>query len=97
MGGGIHTLVNRDTQRNAFKSSAQYRNNKWEDIYKRPLDMTKISKRGRFSLIKEENTFVTISIDKLGDKKDYLETVFKNGEIKRLIGFEEVRELAKLK
>ena len=96
MGGGIHSSVNRDTQRNAFKSSAQYRNNQWFDIYKKPLDITKTSKKGRFSLIKENNTFVTIPIDELGDEKDYLETVFKDGELKRFVEFEEVRELARL-
>ena len=97
MGGGLHSSVNRDTQRNAFKSSAQYRNGKWFDIYKRPLDVTKTSKKGRFSLIKEEGTFVTIAIDELEGRKDYLETVFKNGKIKRFMEFEEVKELAKLK
>jgi nicotinamide phosphoribosyltransferase len=94
MGGGIHTSVNRDTQRNAFKSSAQFRNGKWHDIYKKPLDITKASKKGRFSLIKEYNRFKTIAIDDLGDKKDYLETVFKNCELLRVMDFEEVKKLA---
>jgi nicotinamide phosphoribosyltransferase len=97
MGGGLHTSVNRDTQRNAFKSSAQFRNGKWHDIYKNPLDVTKTSKKGRFSLIKENDRFKTISINDLGDKKDYLETVFKNGKIVRLMDFEEIKELASLK
>ena len=48
MGGGLHTSVNRDTQRNAFKCSAQLRNGKWIDIYKNPLDSSKKSKTGRF-------------------------------------------------
>ena len=51
MGGGLHTSVNRDTQRNAFKCSAQLRNGKWIDIYKNPLDSSKKSKTGRFKLI----------------------------------------------
>ncbi|MCL2116498.1 MAG: nicotinate phosphoribosyltransferase [Methanobrevibacter sp.] len=97
MGGGIHSSVNRDTQRKAFKSSAQYRSGKWYDIYKKPLDVTKTSKKGKFSLIKENGSFLTIPLNKLGDKKDYLETVFKNGEIKRFMDFEEIRGLAKLK
>ena len=46
MGGGLHTSVNRDTQRNAFKCSAQLRNGKWIDIYKNPLDSSKKSKTG---------------------------------------------------
>ncbi len=34
MGGGLHSSVNRDTQRNAFKCSAQLRNGTWYDIFK---------------------------------------------------------------
>ena len=59
MGGGLHTSVNRDTQRNAFKCSAQLRNGKWIDIYKNPLDSSKKSKTGRFKLINENNFFKT--------------------------------------
>ena len=60
MGGGLHTSVNRDTQRNAFKCSAQLRNGKWIDIYKNPLDSSKKSKTGRFKLINENNFFKKI-------------------------------------
>lgn len=79
MGGGLHTAVNRDTQRNAFKCSAQLRNNKWFDIYKNPLDSSKKSKTGRFKLINENNSFKTIPIDAEGE--DCLRCVFKNGEL----------------
>ncbi|MDO5823266.1 nicotinate phosphoribosyltransferase [Methanobrevibacter sp.] len=79
MGGGLHTSVNRDTQRNAFKCSAQLRNNKWFDIYKNPLDSSKKSKTGRFKLIKEDNSFKTVAIDSYGE--DYLRPVFRNGEL----------------
>lgn len=79
MGGGLHTSVNRDTQRNAFKCSAQLRNGKWIDIYKNPLDSSKKSKTGRFKLINENNFFKTIPIDACGE--DCLQTVFKNGEL----------------
>ncbi len=79
MGGGLHTAVNRDTQRNAFKCSAQLRNGKWQDIFKNPLDSSKKSKTGRFKLIRENSSFKTVSIDSNGE--DYLRTVFKNGEL----------------
>ena len=79
MGGGLHTAVNRDTQRNAFKCSAQLRNNKWFDIYKNPLDSSKKSKTGRFKLINENNSFKTTSIDAQGE--DCLRSVFKNGKL----------------
>ena len=79
MGGGLHTAVNRDTQRNAFKCSAQLRNGQWYDIYKNPLDSSKKSKTGRFKLIEDGESFKTLSIDAPGD--DILQTVFKDGEL----------------
>lgn len=79
MGGGLHTAVNRDTQRNAFKCSAQLRNGQWHDIFKNPLDSSKKSKTGRFKLIRDNNSFKTVSIDTEGE--DYLQTVFKDGEL----------------
>ena len=79
MGGGLHTAVNRDTQRNAFKCSAQFRDGKWHDIFKNPLDSSKKSKTGRFKLIKDNNSFKTVPID--ADGADYLKTVFRDGEL----------------
>ena len=79
MGGGLHTSVNRDTQRNAFKCSAQLRNGVWYDIFKNPLDPSKKSKTGRFKLIRDNNSFRTVSIDAGGE--DYLKTVFRNGKL----------------
>lgn len=79
MGGGLHTAVTRDTQRNAFKCSAQYRNEQWFDIFKKPMDSSKKSKKGRFKLIKNNKTYETVSIDDEG--KDELNLVFKDGEI----------------
>ena len=79
MGGGLHTAVNRDTQRNAFKCSAQLRDGVWHDIFKNPLDSSKKSKTGRFKLIRENNSFRTVPIDIEGE--DYLQTVFKDGEL----------------
>ena len=67
MGGGLHTAVNRDTQRNAFKCSAQLRDGAWHDIFKNPLDSSKKSKTGRFKLIKENKSFKTVSIDSEGE------------------------------
>ena len=79
MGGGLHSSVTRDTQRNAFKCSAQLRDGEWHDIFKNPLDSSKKSKTGRFKLIKQNNSFKTVSIDSEGE--DYLQTVFRNGEL----------------
>ncbi|WP_458404317.1 nicotinate phosphoribosyltransferase [Methanobrevibacter sp.] len=79
MGGGLHSSVNRDTQRNAFKCSAQLREGTWFDIFKNPLDSSKKSKTGRFKLIKDGKSFKTVAIDDEGE--DLLQTVFKDGEL----------------
>jgi nicotinamide phosphoribosyltransferase len=95
MGGGLLQKVNRDTQRFAFKCSAQMRDNMWQDIWKKPKDVSKASKRGRLKLVKSENGgFKTVNIDDEG--KDVLETVFENGELVKFQTFEEIRERAKL-
>ena len=79
MGGGLHTSVNRDTQRNAFKCSAQLRNTQWFDIFKNPLDSSKKSKTGRFKLIHDNDSFKTVNIN--DDGEDCLKSVFKDGKI----------------
>lgn len=98
MGGGLHTSVNRDTQRNAFKCSAQYRNNEWIDIFKNPLDSSKKSKKGLLKLLKEDDgKFRTINHHnylEYSNKDDYLKTVFIDGELVYEISFEEIRENA---
>ena len=79
MGGGLHTSINRDTQRNAFKCSAQLRNGEWYDIFKNPLDSSKKSKTGRLKLINDGDNYRTVNISDEGD--DVLRTVFRNGEL----------------
>jgi nicotinamide phosphoribosyltransferase len=92
MGGGLHTAVNRDTQRNAFKCSAQLRDGEWHDIFKNPLDSSKKSKTGRFKLIHDDNSFKTVPIDSEGE--DFLQTVFKNGELLVDYKFADVKKRA---
>ena len=89
MGGGLHSSVNRDTQRNAFKCSAQLRNGTWHDIFKNPLDSSKKSKTGRLKLVKENSHFKTVPIS--DERKDYLQTVFKNGELIRKENFRDIK------
>ncbi len=95
MGGGLLQKVNRDTQRFAFKSSAQYRDGEWHDVQKDPLDHTKASKGGRLKLIHPAGRgFETIRVDDESAYRGYtdlLETVFLNGEITRHQTFAEVR------
>lgn len=92
MGGGLLQKVNRDTQRFAFKSSAQKRNGEWFDVYKQPLDATKASKKGRLKLIREGGTYVTVNEDDPGE--DQLVTVYEDGGITKRWSFDEIRARA---
>lgn len=104
MGGGLLQKVNRDTQRFAFKCSAQKREGKWIDIYKDPMDKSKASKKGRLRLVKNESGFGTYPetvIDPntgevMDQEPDVLQTVFVNGELVKEYTFDELRENAKL-
>jgi nicotinamide phosphoribosyltransferase len=100
MGGGLLQRLNRDTCRFAFKSSAQQRDGEWHDVYKKPLDSTKASKKGRLTLIQnlQHNTFHT---DREGvwldnDECDALQTVFKDGQLVNEQTFDQIRERAAL-
>ena len=91
MGGGLHTAVNRDTQRNAFKCSAQLREGKWIDMFKKPLDTSKKSKKGRLKLLVNDNfEYKTVPIESEGE--DQLRTVFKNGELLIDDSFEDIKK-----
>jgi nicotinamide phosphoribosyltransferase len=95
MGGGLHTSCTRDTQNNAFKCSAQYYGGEYHDVQKKPLDPTKISKTGRFSLVKDPNgKFRTVC--KNFRQEDFLKPVFRNGEILREYTWDEVKNNAAL-
>ena len=92
MGGGLHSSLTRDTQRNAFKCSAQLRDGVWYDIFKNPLDSSKKSKTGRFKLVNNNKSFKTVSIDE--DGEDYLQTVFKDGKLIVEDTFENIKSRA---
>lgn len=97
MGGGLLQKVNRDTQRFAFKCSAQKQHGEWHDVYKNPLTAAgfdKSSKKGRLSLLKKNNEFITCE----GDfwPGNLLETVFENGDIVRRQDFDDIRRRAAL-
>jgi nicotinamide phosphoribosyltransferase len=95
MGGGLHTSCTRDTQRNAFKCSAQYYDGEYHDVCKKPLDPTKVSKTGRFSLIKGHNGKIR-TVGKNYRQEDLLKPVFRNGEILLEYTWEEVQNNARL-
>lgn len=94
MGGGLLQKHNRDTQRFAFKSSAQKRSGMWQDVWKKPLDLSKASKRGRMSLIPYDRKLATVPEPNHHD--DLMQVVFENGEALNTQSFAEVRDNADL-
>lgn len=96
MGGGLLQKVNRDTQRFAFKCSAQKRNGKWVDIFKNPIDKTKTSKKGRLALVKIGDKWETKAEKDVLPERNALVTVFENGKLLKFYTFEEVRKNAAL-
>lgn len=57
MGGGLHQMVNRDTQRFAMKCSAVQVDGVWQDVYKAPAtDRSKRSKAGRLGVMRRTQT-----------------------------------------
>ena len=88
-GGYLMQKLNRDTQRQAFKCSAQQRGGEWIDIHKEPSDVTKISKKGRLKLVEEGGTLVTVP--ESDPRPNQLIPVFENGRLLREFSFDEVR------
>jgi nicotinamide phosphoribosyltransferase len=96
-GGGLLQMVNRDTQCFAFKCSSVTVKGHERDVFKNPItDSSKASKKGRLALINENGAWATINEKELNGRKNYLETVFENGELVKEITFEEVRKNAAL-
>jgi nicotinamide phosphoribosyltransferase len=94
MGGGLLQKVNRDTQRCAFKCSAQYRDGQWYDIQKNPKDVSKASKKGKLKLIKVDGEFETVGENDPGE--DYLKVVFYDGVLFNEVDFATIRKNAAL-
>lgn len=92
MGGGLLQKVNRDTQRFAFKSSAQKRNGEWHDVQKQPLDASKTSKAGRLKLVHTVNGYETRRVEEAGH--DVLDEVFLDGTVMRTYSLDDVRREA---
>jgi nicotinamide phosphoribosyltransferase len=89
-GGYLIQRMHRDTQRQAFKCSALMHDGEWRDICKEPLDKTKVSKKGRLKLIKNEyGDFETVPFEV--DKPDQMVTVFKNGNMMNVENFAQIR------
>lgn len=94
MGGGLLQKVNRDTQRFAFKCSAQKRDGVWTPVQKNPLDVSKASKAGRLKLVRSDTDFETVTQDQPG--MDLLLPIYENGLLLQTWTLAEIRERAAL-
>lgn len=102
-GGGLLQRVNRDTQRFAMKCSYVVIDGKGREVCKTPTsDLTKKSKGGRLKLIKKEkivddNTMVSYkTVPESSHGQDELKVIFRDGQIKSHIHFDQVRKNARV-
>lgn len=94
MGGGLLQKHNRDTQRNAFKCSAQKHNDVWVDIQKNPLDQTKKSKAGRLELYRTNKGyyFTANELNKYDNAQPQLVLVYEHGDMIKEYTLDEIRQ-----
>ncbi len=94
MGGGLHQLLNRDTQKFAMKCSAVCIGGVWHDVFKQPVtDPGKHSKRGRFALVSApDGGFRTVP--QADGQDDLLRPAYRDGDILQQTTFAQVRERA---
>jgi len=94
MGGALLQKFNRDTLEFAMKANAIERNGKWHDVFKDPItDHSKISKRGRLALIKDQTGIHTVRKEQV-TSENLLQPVFRNGELLIDWNFKQIRALA---
>lgn len=101
MGGGLLQKLNRDTLRCAFKASAIKEGGVWRDIMKDPLDSSKKSKTGRFSVVRQpDGSLLTVPFGSVPESEDLLTEVFSYGTLVRPTfvanRFDVIRKLAAL-
>lgn len=93
MGGALLQKCHRDTLSFAMKANAVCRDGIWRDIFKQPItDSHKTSKPGRLALIKDEEGYKTIPLTQLGERKNQLKPVFRDGKPLRKTTFDEIRK-----
>lgn len=98
-GGGLLQKFNRDTQKFAIKCSHMIINGKEVDVIKDPITAPgKKSKSGRLKLVKDGNSYRTVSSqDKNFETfEDEMHTIFENGEILVRYTIDEIRERTKV-
>lgn len=105
MGGALLQRVNRDTQEFALKCAYAVVNGESINVQKMPVELDatghlrtsfKKSKAGKLRLIKDNDTFKTVTEGEAPASADLLHTVFENGEVTLDYTFDEVRKTAAL-
>jgi nicotinamide phosphoribosyltransferase len=99
MGGGLLQSSTRDTQRIAMKSCQQVRNGVKYPIFKEPLDISKVSKKGEQYLYRVygSNGASYITTDKeVPGGENMLKQVFYNGSMTKYITFDQIRKNAQI-
>ncbi len=96
MGGALHQKVERDTQRNAFKSSYQVEDGNGKNIFKDPLDKSKTSKKGRLALVFRDGEYKTLQEQDKPVDDDLLIEVFRDGELLVEYSFDDVKNNMRL-
>lgn len=95
MGGALLQLVNRDMGSFAFKVNEVVVDGKRRPVFKNPATgQDKSSKPGRQALMKLNGEYVTVPESILGNNKNYLEDVYRDGDILIEYSFQEIRERA---
>lgn len=95
MGGGLlQRDFHRDILATAFKASCQKFNGVWRDIKKKTTEVFKRSLSGKFSTVLRDGEYVSIPQLEEGDpERDYLEDVYKDGELLRFQTYEEIKDI----
>jgi nicotinamide phosphoribosyltransferase len=96
-GGGLLQKLHRDTSKYAFKCSSARVNGSERDVFKQPVtDQGKKSKAGRLRLVKRDGQYLTLRESDASQESDYLEEVFRNGEVIRRQSWNDICERSKL-
>ncbi len=83
MGGGLLQKLNRDTLRVATKCSWWHDGTNGHDVYKRPLDVSKASKRGQLAVVHRGDSIVTTSPRDIIEGQNLLHPVYDYGMLLR--------------
>lgn len=92
-------VINRDTQKFAFKASSIVVSGQRRDVFKDPLGSDgKKSKKGRLDLVIEDGVFKTVLLSdhEIQKENSLMHTVYENGILLNETSFAKVRELARL-